>query len=144
FPIKVNQQCQVIEEIARFGARYGHGLEAGSKAELLIALASMEPASGYIICNGYKDYEYIDMALWATKLGKTVILVVEEFAELERIIDRASALKVRPLIGFRMKLAARGSGRWQESGGSRSKFGLTITEMLKGVELLRTENMLDS
>lgn len=144
YPIKVNQQRHVVEEIVQYGAPYQYGLEAGSKPELLAVLAMLESADPLVICNGYKDVEYIDMALWATKLGRTVILVVEEFGELERIIDRASILKVKPNIGFRMKLAARGSGRWQESGGSRSKFGLTVTEMLKGVELLRSENMLDS
>lgn len=144
YPIKVNQQRHIVEEIVQYGAPYNYGLEAGSKPELLAVLAMLESASPLVICNGYKDFEYIDMALWATKLGRTVILVVEEFGELERIIDRASIMKVKPNIGFRMKLAARGSGRWQESGGSRSKFGLTVTEMLKGVELLRSENMLDS
>lgn len=144
YPIKVNQQRHIVEEIVQYGAPYAFGLEAGSKPELLAVLAMLESPDPLVICNGYKDYEYIDMALWATKLGKTVVLVVEEFAELERIIDRSAALKVKPHIGFRMKLAARGSGRWQESGGSRSKFGLTITELLKGVELLRAEGMLDS
>jgi arginine decarboxylase len=144
YPIKVNQQRHVVEEVVQYGAPYKFGLEAGSKPELLAVLAMLESIEPLIICNGYKDVEYIDMALWGTKLGRTIILVVEEFNELERIIDRASALKVKPLIGFRMKLSTRGSGRWQESGGSRSKFGLTVTEMLRGVELLRTENMLDS
>ena len=144
YPIKVNQQRHIVEEIVQYGTPYQYGLEAGSKPELLAVLAMLESSDPLVICNGYKDVEYIDMALWATKLGRTVVLVVEEFGELERIIDRASIMKVRPNIGFRMKLAARGSGRWQESGGSRSKFGLTVTEMLKGVELLRSENMLDS
>lgn len=143
YPIKVNQQRHIVEEIVQYGSPYTFGLEAGSKPELLAVLATLESPEPLVICNGYKDYEYIDMALWATKLGRTVILVVEEYAELERIIDRSQVLKVRPRMGFRMKLAARGSGRWQESGGSRSKFGLTVTEMLKGVELLRSEGMLD-
>ncbi len=143
YPIKVNQQRHIVEEIVQYGSPYSFGLEAGSKPELLAVLATLESPEPLVICNGYKDCDYIDMALWATKLGKTVILVVEEFGELERIIDRSQVLKVRPRMGFRMKLAARGSGRWQESGGSRSKFGLTITEMLKGVELLRSEGMLD-
>ncbi len=144
YPIKVNQQRHVVEEIVQYGAPHSYGLEAGSKPELLAALAMLEAPAPLIICNGYKDVEYIDMALWATKLGRTIILVVEEFGELERIIDRSAVLKVRPSLGFRMKLSARGSGRWQESGGSRSKFGLTITEILKGVELLRNEGMLES
>jgi arginine decarboxylase len=144
YPIKVNQQRHVVEEVVQYGAPYKFGLEAGSKPELLAVLAMLESIEPLIICNGYKDSEYIDMALWGTKLGRTIILVVEEYNELERIVDRAAALKVKPLIGFRMKLSTRGSGRWQESGGSRSKFGLTVTEMLRGVELLRTENMLGS
>ncbi len=144
YPIKVNQQRHIVEEIVQYGAPYNYGLEAGSKPELLAVLALLEAPEPLVICNGYKDNEYIDMALWATKLGRTIILVVEEFGELQRIIDRATSMKVKPQIGFRMKLAARGSGRWQESGGSRSKFGLTVTEMLRGVELLRTEGMLDS
>jgi arginine decarboxylase len=144
YPIKVNQQRHVVEEVVQYGAPWHFGLEAGSKPELLAVLALLESTEPLIICNGYKDTEYIDTALWGIKLGKTVVLVVEEFGELQRIIDRATALKVHPLIGFRMKLAARGSGRWQESGGSRSKFGLTITEMLRGVELLKSEDMLSS
>lgn len=144
YPIKVNQQRHIVEEVVQYGAPYHYGLEAGSKPELLAVLALLEATEPLVICNGYKDNEYIDMALWATKLGRTIILVVEEFGELQRIIDRAAAMKVKPKIGFRMKLAARGSGRWQESGGSRSKFGLTVTEMLRGVDLLKTEGMLDS
>jgi len=143
YPIKVNQQRHVVDEVVQYGAPWNFGLEAGSKPELLAVLAILESPEPLIICNGYKDVEYIDSALWGGKLGKKVILVVEEFAELVRIVDRASALKVRPMIGFRMKLAARGSGKWQESGGSRSKFGLTVTEMLRGVELLKGEGMLD-
>jgi arginine decarboxylase len=143
YPIKVNQQRHVVEEIVRYGEPYDFGLEAGSKPELLAALAMLESHAPLVICNGYKDVDYIDLALWACKLGKTVILVVEELAELEKILDRAAALKVAPNIGFRMKLSARGSGRWQESSGSRSKFGLGITEILRGVEILKREGMLD-
>jgi arginine decarboxylase len=142
YPIKVNQQRHVVEEIVQYGSPYKFGLEAGSKPELLTVLAMLESPEPLIICNGYKDAEYVDMALWGQKLGKTVILVVEDFAELNKIIARAKALNVSPKIGFRMKLAARGAGRWQESGGSRSKFGLTVTEMLHGLELLRREDML--
>jgi len=144
YPIKVNQQRHVVEEVVQYGAPWNFGLEAGSKPELMAVLALLESPEPLIICNGYKDIDYIDTALWGIKLGKTVILVVEEFGELQRIIDRATAMRVKPLIGFRMKLAARGSGRWQESGGSRSKFGLTITEMLRGVELLKSEGMVDA
>jgi len=143
YPIKVNQQRHVVEEIVDYGAPYRYGLEAGSKPELLAVLALLESHDPLVICNGYKDAEYIDIALWGTKLGKTVVIVVEEFSELKRILDRAQALQVRPNIGFRMKLSTPGSGRWQESGGSRSKFGLTMTDMLRGVELLRQAEMLD-
>ncbi|MBX3395949.1 MAG: biosynthetic arginine decarboxylase [Phycisphaerae bacterium] len=142
YPIKVNQQRHVVEEIVKYGDRYRFGLEAGSKPELLAVLAMLESPEPLIICNGYKDIEYIETALWGTKLGKPVIVVVEEFGELPRIIERANAMGVSPLIGFRAKLAARGSGRWQESGGAKSKFGLTLTEMLRGVELLEQSGML--
>jgi arginine decarboxylase len=142
YPIKVNQQRHVVEEIVRYGEQYKFGLEAGSKPELLAVLAMLESPDPLIICNGYKDLEYIETALWGTKLGKPVIIVVEEFGELPRILERAAVLGVSPLIGFRAKLAARGSGRWQESGGAKSKFGLTLTEMLKGVELLEQAGML--
>jgi arginine decarboxylase len=144
YPIKVNQQRHVVEEIVRFGDTYQFGLEAGSKPELLAVLAMLDSTEPLIICNGYKDIEYIDMALWGAKLGKKIILVVEEFAELERILDRAAAMKVSPQIGFRMKLAARGSGRWHESAGSCSKFGLSTTELLRAVSALKQEGMLDS
>ena len=143
FPIKVNQQRHIVEEIVQFGDPHKFGLEAGSKPELLAVLAMLESNDPLIICNGYKDVEYIDLALLGTKLGKTIIIVVEDYHELSRIIDRSRLLGVRPHIGFRMKLSARGSGRWQESGGVKSKFGLTITEMLSGVEQLRDAEMLD-
>ncbi|MCZ6681817.1 MAG: biosynthetic arginine decarboxylase, partial [Planctomycetota bacterium] len=143
YPIKVNQQRHVVEEIVQFGAPFKFGLEAGSKPELLAVLALLESTEPLIICNGYKDREYVDIALWGTKLGKTLILVVEEYRELELILARSIAMGVRPKIGIRMKLTTRGAGRWQESGGARSKFGLTFTELLRAVELLRTEGMLD-
>ncbi len=143
YPVKVNQQRHVVEEIVKYGAPYQYGLEAGSKPELLAVLALLEDPQPLIICNGYKDVEYIDMALWGTKLGKTIIIVIEEFSELQRTLDRATALGVSPLIGFRMKLNARGAGRWQESGGAVSKFGLTVTDMLRAVELLKGAGMLD-
>jgi len=143
FPIKVNQQRHIVEEIVQFGDPHKFGLEAGSKPELLAVLAMLESNDPLIICNGYKDVEYIDLALMGTKLGKTIVIVVEDYHELGRIIERSKQLGVRPHIGFRMKLSARGSGRWQESGGVKSKFGLTITEMLSGVEQLRDQQMLD-
>ncbi|MFQ5429021.1 MAG: biosynthetic arginine decarboxylase [Phycisphaerae bacterium] len=144
YPIKVNQQRHVVDEIVKYGRPHRFGLEAGSKPELLAVLAMLESYEPLIICNGYKDVEYIDLALWGTKLGKTVIIVVEEFSELDRILDRAAALGVSPKIGFRLKLSARGSGRWQESGGAKSKFGLTVTDILHGVEVLKQRNMLQN
>ncbi len=143
FPIKVNQQRHVIQEIVQYGRPHRFGLEAGSKPELLAVLAMLEAPEPLIICNGYKDIEYIDMALWGTKLGKQVVIVIEEFAELARVLDRAKVLGVSPKIGFRTKLSSRGSGRWQESGGATSKFGLSVSDILRAVELLRSADMLD-
>ncbi len=143
FPIKVNQQCQVIEEIARFGARYGHGLEAGSKAELLIALASMEPASGYIICNGYKDTEFITLGLQALKLGYKCFFVLETPTELPIVLETSRALGIRPMLGVRVKLSARVSGAWNESSGDRSIFGLTTAQIVELIDALKAADMLD-
>ncbi len=143
FPIKVNQQCQVIEEIARFGARYGHGLEAGSKAELLIALASMTPGSGYIVCNGYKDTEFVTLGLQALKLGYRCFFVVETPAELPIVLEASRALGVRPLLGVRVKLAAKVGGAWNESSGDRSIFGLTTSQIIELIDSLRRDGMLD-
>jgi len=143
FPIKVNQQCQVIEEIARFGARYGHGLEAGSKAELLIALASLEPESGYIVCNGYKDREFITLGLHALKLGYTCFFVIETPTELPIVLEASRALGVRPLLGVRVKLASRVGGAWNESSGDRSIFGLTSSQIVELLDTLRQHEMLD-
>jgi arginine decarboxylase len=142
YPIKVNQQRQVVEEILDFGRQYGFGLEAGSKPELLavVALASNDTP---IICNGFKDAEFIEMAMLAQKIGRRVIPVVEKYTELELILDYAEKVGVRPTIGMRVKLAARGSGRWQSSGGYRSKFGLTVGEILRGLEELKLRGMED-
>ena len=143
YPIKVNQQREVVEKIIEYGRDFGFGLEAGSKPELLAVIAMTE-ASMPIVCNGFKDDEFIEMALLAQKIGRTVIPVVEKFTELERILTIGERLHVRPQIGMRVKLAARGSGRWQSSGGYRSKFGLTVSEILKGVTLLESRDQLDS
>jgi arginine decarboxylase len=143
FPIKVNQQCQVIEEIARFGSRYGHGLEAGSKAELLIALASMEPESGYIVCNGYKDTEFITLGLQALKLGYRCFFVLETPTELPIVLETSRALGIRPMLGLRVKLASRVSGAWNESSGDRSIFGLTTSQIVELIDSLRRHEMLD-
>src|SRR4029079_19221345 len=142
YPIKVNQQRQVVEEVLNFGAQYGFGLEAGSKPELL-AVSAMATNDTPIICNGFKDYEFIEMAMLAQKMGRQIIPVVEKYTELELVLEYAEKVGVRPNIGMRVKLAARGSGRWQSSGGFRSKFGLTVTEILRGFEELKKRGMED-
>lgn len=142
YPIKVNQQRHVVEQIVQYGKVYGFGLEAGSKPEML-AVVAMTDAETPIICNGFKDAEFIEMAMLAQKIGRNVIPVVEKYTELEMILKYAEKVGVRPQIGMRIKLAARGSGRWQSSGGWRSKFGLTVSEILHAVEELRSRNMLD-
>jgi arginine decarboxylase len=142
YPIKVNQQKQVVEEVLNFGAQYGFGLEAGSKPELL-AVAALATNDTPIICNGFKDFEFIEMAMLAQKMGRRIIPVVEKYTELELILEYAEKVGVRPNIGMRVKLAARGSGRWQSSGGFRSKFGLTVTEILRGFEELKKRGMED-
>ncbi|MGC4050061.1 MAG: hypothetical protein QM757_11810, partial [Paludibaculum sp.] len=126
YPIKVNQQRQVVEEINKYGRQYGFGLEAGSKPELL-AVAAIADNETPIICNGFKDDEYIEMCMLARKVGRDITPVVEKFTELELILKHAAAMGVRPAIGLRVKLASRGAGRWKSSGGYRSKFGLTVT-----------------
>jgi arginine decarboxylase len=143
YPVKVNQSRQVVEDIVDFGKAYNFGLEAGTKAELLIVLASMENLDAPIVCNGYKDDEYIEMALWATKLGRKVLIVVEKPSELDLIIRWSKKVRVKPLIGVRAKLAARGRGKWESSGGDKSKFGLFPNEMLDAVQKLREAKMLD-
>ncbi len=142
YPIKVNQQRQVVEEVVRFGRPYQFGLEAGSKPELM-AVVAMATDDTPIICNGFKDAEFIEMAMMALKMGRHIIPVVEKYTELALILDLAEKLGVRPMIGFRVKLAARGSGRWQQSGGYRSKFGLTVSEILRALQELKSRGMED-
>ncbi len=143
YPIKVNQQRQVVEEVFKFGRAYHFGLEAGSKPELLAVLAVADNETP-IICNGFKDDEYIEMVMLAKKIGRRIIPVVEKFTELELIAKHAEKVGVKPTIGIRVKLASRGSGRWKSSGGYRSKFGLTVSEALKAVEFLKERNMAES
>ena len=142
YPIKVNQQRQVVEEVLNFGRRHGFGLEAGSKPELLAVMALADNETP-IICNGFKDAEYIETAMLAQKIGRNIIPVVEKYTELGLILDAAEKIGVRPQIGMRVKLATRGSGRWQSSGGFRSKFGLTVTEIMRGLDELKSRNMQD-
>lgn len=143
YPIKVNQQRHVVEEILDFGKPYGFGLEAGSKPELLAVLALTNGGETPIICNGFKDDEFIKMTILACKMGKFIIPVVEKFSELELIVRYAEDLNVRPIIGVRIKLGARGAGRWRNSAGFRSKFGLTLTEALEAFEYLKQRGMED-
>ncbi|WP_166825574.1 biosynthetic arginine decarboxylase [Thalassoroseus pseudoceratinae] len=142
YPIKVNQHRQVVEEVLEYGAGLGFGLEAGSKPELLavIAVTSNETP---IVCNGFKDVEFIETALSAQKIGRNITIVVEKPKELDLILSVAARLGVRPQIGMRVKLSSRGSGRWQGSGGYRSKFGLTASEILHGLDRLKSEGMED-
>ncbi|MGA1424401.1 MAG: biosynthetic arginine decarboxylase [Steroidobacteraceae bacterium] len=144
FPIKVNQQRLVVEEVYRYGAEFGFGLEAGSKPELLAVMAMTENSPDrLIVCNGFKDDSYIETAMLATKLGRTIVPVVENFSELDLILKHADRLGVKPKIGIRVKLASEGSGRWRDSAGEKSKFGLFITEILEAVEVLKRRGMLD-
>ena len=142
YPIKVNQQRQVVEEVLEFGRKFDFGLEAGSKPELLAVIA-MATNDTPIICNGFKDAEFIETAMWAHKLGRNIIPVVEKYSELGLILEYARKIGVRPKIGMRVKLAARGGGRWQSSGGYRSKFGLTVAEVRQGLEELKSYGMQD-
>jgi arginine decarboxylase len=142
YPIKVNQQRQVVEEVFEFGRPYRFGLEAGSKPELLAVLAIADNETP-IICNGFKDDEYIEMCMLAKKIGRQIIPVVEKYTELDLILHYAERVGVRPVIGLRVKLASRGSGRWKSSGGYRSKFGLTVSEALRALDRLKQAGMAD-
>ena len=143
YPVKVNQQAEVIKEIVAAGRKFHHGLEAGSKAELIAALGYMHDPEALIICNGYKDSEFIDLALYGTKMGLKVVIVVERPGEIELVLDRAAALDARPVIGLRIKLNAQAEGHWTESGGEKSIFGLSSVQIMEAVDLLRERNMLD-
>src|ERR1700674_1720220 len=136
YPIKVNQQRQVVEEVFKYGRPYHFGLEAGSKPELLAVLAIADNETP-IICNGFKDDEYIEMVMLAKKIGRQIIPVVEKYTELDLILKHSARVGVRPVIGLRLKLASKGSGRWKSSGGYRSKFGLTGSERLQALEQMK-------
>ncbi len=142
YPIKVNQQRQVVEEIYQLGRQYGFGLEAGSKPELLAVMAIADNGTP-IICNGFKDDEYIELCMLAAKIGRNITPVVEKYTELDLILQKAEKLGVRPRIGIRIKLASRGAGRWKSSGGYRSKFGLTVSEAMRALETLKALGMQD-
>lgn len=142
FPIKVNQQNHVIAEIARFGERYNHGLEAGSKAELMIALATISNRESLIICNGYKDAEFISLGLQARKLGFKCFFVLETLSELQSVIERSRALNIEPLIGVRLKLSTKVEGHWSADSGDRSLFGLNTSELVTVIDTLRDANLM--
>lgn len=141
YPIKVNQMRQVVEEIVSSGKKHNIGLEAGSKPELHAVLAINTDSESFIICNGYKDESYIELALLSQKMGKKVFIVVEKLNELILTIKTAKRLKVKPNIGIRVKLASSGSGKWEESGGDGSKFGLNSSELLEALEILKEHGM---
>lgn len=143
YPIKVNQQRQVIEEIAAFGKKYHYGLEAGSKPELIAALAYMHDPKAYLICNGYKDEEFIDLALTAQKMGVMLVIVLEMPGELALVIERARKLGVRPNLGIRVRLSSKGAGHWQESGGDKSVFGLNAPQIIEAVDDLKRVGYID-
>jgi arginine decarboxylase len=143
YPIKVNQMRQVVEEIVSHGKKFNIGLEAGSKPELHAVLAINTDTESLIICNGYKDEDYIELALLAQKMGKRIFIVVEKLNELRLIASIAKRLKIRPNIGVRIKLASSGSGKWEESGGDSSKFGLTSSELLEALEILEKNKLED-
>jgi arginine decarboxylase len=142
YPIKVNQQRQVVDEVLEFGRPYHFGLEAGSKPELMAVMALADNETP-IICNGFKDDEYIEMAMLAQKVGRQIIPVVEKYTELSLIVKYSERVGVRPTIGLRVKLASRGSGRWKSSGGYRSKFGLSATEAMRALQELKALGMAD-
>ncbi|HEX3596748.1 MAG TPA: biosynthetic arginine decarboxylase [Polyangiaceae bacterium] len=143
YPVKVNQQRHIVEEIVEFGKQWSFGLEVGSKPELLIALAMMRDSSGLVICNGYKDLTYIETALIAQRFDRTVIVVLERIEEFDLVLKASERLQIRPILGVRAKLASKGMGRWKESAGDHAKFGLTTAQIVELVDRLSDRNMLD-
>lgn len=144
YPVKVNQQRQLVEELVHYGKPFQFGLEAGSKPELLIALATLKTPGALLICNGYKDAEFIETALLSQRLGQKPIIVLEQLEEVDLVIRVANKLGIIPTVGVRAKLNTKGSGHWEDSAGDKAKFGLRIWEMLEVVERLKQANLLDS
>ena len=142
FPIKVNQQQQVVQEVARFGEPYHHGLEAGSKAELMIAVSTLKDPEACIICNGYKDEEFIDLGLYVKNMGFNIFFVLEMPGELDLILERSKVLGIEPKLGMRVKLSTKSGGNWSESSGERSLFGLTTNEIIDVIDKLKTTEKL--
>lgn len=144
FPMKVNPMREVLEEFLREGGRYDYGLEAGSKAELYAALSMPQSSDGLLLCNGFKDSAFMELALMGRMIGKNVIITLEKLSELKTALEVAERLGVRPAFGIRAKLYSKGSGKWEESGGESSKFGLTTSEMLEVLRYLGDRDMLDT
>jgi arginine decarboxylase len=144
FPVKCNQQRHLVEDLVRFGKPHQFGLEAGSKPELMIALALLDTPGALIVCNGYKDPEYIETAMLAQRLGQLPLIVLEQIEEVQIAIEASRQLGIKPILGVRAKLSTQGVGRWGTSTGDRAKFGLTIPEIIQAVEQLRAANLLDS
>ncbi|MDF0553502.1 biosynthetic arginine decarboxylase [Kamptonema sp. UHCC 0994] len=144
FPVKCNQHRHLVEDLVRFGQPHYFGLEAGSKPELMIALATLKTPGAMLICNGYKDREYIETAILAQRLGQTPVIVIEQIEEVQLAIEAGKALGIKPILGVRAKLSTKGIGHWGNSTGDRAKFGLTIPEIMRAVDELRSAEMLDS
>jgi len=143
YPIKVNQQAQIVEEVADFGSRYQHGFEVGSKAEMIAALSTLQDTNRLIICNGYKDKEFIDLGLQATKLGFSCFFVIETPAELPIIVERSEQLNIRPNMGVRIKMTSTVGGYWNSTSGDRSVFGLSSTQVIQVIDFLKQHEMLN-
>ncbi|MDQ2099306.1 MAG: biosynthetic arginine decarboxylase [Tychonema bourrellyi B0820] len=143
FPVKCNQHRQLVQDLVRFGQPHHFGLEAGSKPELMIALATLKTPGALLICNGYKDRQYIETAILAQRLGQTSVIVLEQIEEVELAIAASKELGIKPILGVRAKLSTTGVGRWGGSTGDRAKFGLTIPEIVRAVEELKKAGMLD-
>lgn len=143
FPVKCNQQRHIVDDLVRFGRSYQFGLEAGTKPELMIAMASLDTPGALIICNGYKDDSYIETAMLGQRLGQKTIIVLEQVEEVDVAIAASQRLGIKPVLGVRAKLAAKGSGRWGESAGDRAKFGLSIPEIMQVIEKLQAADMLE-
>ncbi len=143
YPVKVNQQRHLVEDIVELGRPWRYGLEAGSKPELLIALSALQDEEGLIICNGYKDLSYMETALIGQRLNNTVVVVLERVEELPLALKAAEKTGIRPVLGVRSKLSAKGVGRWAGSAGDRAKFGLTTAEIVEVVDHLAERDMLD-
>ncbi len=144
FPVKCNQDRHLVEDLVKFGQPHKFGLEAGSKPELLIALASLNTTEALIICNGYKDREYIETAMLAQRLGKTPIVVIEQLEEVDLLIAASQKLEIKPVVGVRVKLSSKGMGRWAGSTGDRAKFGLSVPEIIEVVNRLKKADLLAS